>query len=298
MRLLDALKQVMLAAGTKADDAELAKLLADPELAAKEISDEKGEALAKLMGLEAAKANPDLAAYHKAITLNGFDTQFIREAKAAGYDDTQIAEWTKDGVTTGKRFELLLAKMQADSKEAIKAGKGQTDETKVLNQQISDMQNKLTAETKAMQEQLAAKDQTFSAKQKEWKLQEMLSALPRNPAITPENFKYSALPMLLDALAAEGAMISDKNGVLELVQVANEEQPFIKNNVKVDFNNLAKEILLKGGLVAATNGNEVKKGNDIVVDNQTKPAGYGGEYSSKSVIQQGIDAARADLASP
>lgn len=142
-KLSEFIKSLIVKAGGNAEDEKI-----KTALAAVDANAELGEEIATtidrgLISLESAKNNhPDIKKHYTALALNGLDTELERLMEDEKLGDDIVAELKAEKSST-KRAAMLTKKIKELEASKVNSGK---EATKALNEQITELNNKLRAE--------------------------------------------------------------------------------------------------------------------------------------------------------
>ena len=206
-----------------------------------EIPDELNEALnSKLLTEESAKNSPALKKHFRSSILDGVDKNILSLFDEFEFDDATRQEIT--GIeNTYERIPALAKKVR--DLESQKASAGKTDKAQ-LQEQI----NRLNQEKAQLIKQYD--DQIKSIRQEAQN--EITTTLFRNSLaevdLAEDQFDRETMLTLAEQrlnkeLAAQGAKVVNKNGVLTLVQASDEALDFYKDNKLVSYRDFRDQVL-------------------------------------------------------
>lgn len=229
-----------------------------------EIPDELNEALnSKLLTEESAKNSPALKKHFRSSILDGVDKNILSLFDEFEFDDATRQEIT--GIeNTYERIPALAKKIR--DLEGQKASAGKTDKAQ-LQEQI----NRLNQEKAQLIKQYD--DQIKSIRQEAQN--EITTTLFRNSLaevdLAEDQFDRETMLTLAEQrlnkeLAAQGAKVVNKNGVLTLVQASDEALDFYKDNKLVSYRDFRDQVLSSAKIIkvnkpAGQTGTQTSNGN-------------------------------------
>jgi hypothetical protein len=229
-----------------------------------EIPDELNEALnSRLLTEESAKNSPALKKHFRSSILDGVDKNILSLFDEFEFDDATRQEIT--GIeNTYERIPALAKKIR--DLEGQKASAGKTDKAQ-LQEQI----NRLNQEKAQLIKQYD--DQIKSIRQEAQN--EITTTLFRNSLaevdLAEDQFDRETMLTLAEQrlnkeLAAQGAKVVNKNGVLTLVQASDEALDFYKDNKLVSYRDFRDQVLSSAKIIkvnkpAGQTGTQTSNGN-------------------------------------
>lgn len=248
-KLGEFINDLALKAGITADNADLKGILANPTLAATEVSDAIASQIdSNLMTEEAAKHNPNLKKYYHAQVLNGIDAEHKAIFEEMQFDAATVEEIKKEA-STYKREGLIARKIKEleEKKAAAKSGdKGKLqEEITSLNKQLADLKDSTKKEVEAARKQ-ADDDVTLFA------IQSQLAA--KNYAYDlPKDVNVSTAYNLLDADLKNKKLKVVRNADKTLKLVTETDTDYHENHKPVSFGDYVDKLLGTHKLLKVSN---------------------------------------------
>lgn len=241
-------------AGLPQDNPALLELLGKIDLSMEDTAyDSFDKFLNGAMTLDIAKKHPEVKAHFDATIFNGMDNKVKALATEYGLDATEMATIDNEK-NSYEKFKLLqqVVKAKLEKEHAGKGGEGKealTKEIQKLNADILAVKDASAKEIKAAKELSESEIQNYAFESYLGSKKYANEEIPAEVNImTAKNLTTSELQKL-------GAKLIRKEGKLTLVNAANPELPFIKDNKEVSFNDLTDSILANNKLLKVSDAN-------------------------------------------
>lgn len=210
--------------------------------------------LTESMSLDIAKKHPEVKAHYQATVFNGIDDRIKSLSTEYGLDVADI-EAIKAEPNSYEKVKLLtkFAKAKVEKEFAGKGGEGKealTKEIQKLNADILAVKDASANEIKAAKEQSEREIQDYAFESYLGSKKYANEEIPAEVNImTAKNLTQSELQKL-------GAKLIRRDGKLTLVNAANPELPFIKDNKEVSFSDLTDSILANNKLLKVSDASQ------------------------------------------
>lgn len=197
------------------NDPKFVELLSAASISTTTVDDDFARRLdSALMSLDGAKNNKDLLSHFKAITLNPFDNKMAILGAKYGID-------FGDEKSSYKKLELLEAALEKQIADAKKDGGNGNETIKSLQNQLAELQKRLTDSTTAKDAEIAQLKADFVKKELDYLISfELKGKKYANKDLGDVNYQV-ARAILENALAEKGGVLINDNGTIRVKQKEN-----------------------------------------------------------------------------